>query len=103
MVAASGPTGILAGRPSASPTTECQEVNDARSIANKKQQQQTKIKKNEDGTKHRHETDLYVRPSWTDATLALDQIEKVRLTSFSLIHSPPHLNVHTHTHTRARH
>ncbi|XP_016840300.1 patched isoform X1 [Nasonia vitripennis] len=79
MVAASGPTGILAGRPSASPTTECLEVNVAStSSSNKKhqQKQETRTKKNGNGPKHRHETDLYIRPSWTDAALALDQIEK---------------------------
>jgi hypothetical protein len=64
MVAASGPTGILAGRPPVS-ASGAQEAKDAR-------------RQSGDRVKHRHETDLYVRPSWTDAALALDQLEKVR-------------------------
>ncbi|EZA47071.1 Protein patched [Ooceraea biroi] len=69
MVSASGPisTGILAGRPSGSQgprqhgsSAECEK--DARAT---------------DSAKKRHESDLYVRPSWTDAAIALDQLEKV--------------------------
>ncbi|RLU17567.1 hypothetical protein DMN91_009803 [Ooceraea biroi] len=68
MVSASGPisTGILAGRPSGSQgprqhgsSAECEK--DARAT---------------DSAKKRHESDLYVRPSWTDAAIALDQLEK---------------------------
>ncbi|KAF7395556.1 hypothetical protein HZH68_009606 [Vespula germanica] len=29
-----------------------------------------------ESNKRRHESDLYVRPSWTDAAIALDQLEK---------------------------
>ncbi|XP_032664388.1 protein patched isoform X2 [Odontomachus brunneus] len=67
MVSASGPisTGILAGRPSGSQGSrqncgaECEKDAQAAKSA-----------------KSRHESDLYVRPSWTDAAIALDQLEK---------------------------
>jgi hypothetical protein len=69
MVSASGPisTGILAGRPSGSQGpwqhggAECEK--DAKAA---------------ESARIRHESDLYVRPSWTDAAIALDQLEKVR-------------------------
>lgn len=71
MVSASGPisTGILAGRPSGSQSprqncgAECEKDAQAAKSA-----------------KSRHESDLYVRPSWTDAAIALDQLEKVSST-----------------------
>ncbi|XP_012231499.1 protein patched [Linepithema humile] len=68
MVSASGPisTGILAGRPSGSQGSrqngdaECEK--DAARAA--------------ESAKIRHASDLYIRPSWTDAAIALDQLEK---------------------------
>lgn len=67
MVSASGPisTGILAGRPSGSqgPRQSGGAEKDVKAAEN---------------AKSRHESDLYVRPSWTDAAIALDQLEKVR-------------------------
>lgn len=70
MVSASGPisTGILAGRPSGSQGPRQNDGEEyeknARAVA--------------ENAKIRHESDLYVRPSWTDAAIALDQLEKVR-------------------------
>lgn len=69
MVSVSGPTstGILAGRLSGSPGSR--QNGDAESEKDHKAAERTRI---------RHESDLYVRPSWTDAAIALDQLEKVR-------------------------
>lgn len=78
MVAASGPTGILAERPSGS---ERLHTAGARDLVDQNDQEECawpKEQKKIDKTRHRHETDLYVRPSWTDASIALDQLEKVR-------------------------
>lgn len=65
MVAASGPTGILAGRPISTSQTQSQH--------NHWKDDHVVVEK----TKRRHESDLYIRPSWTDAAIALDQLEKV--------------------------
>jgi len=69
MVSVSGPisTGILAGRLSGSPGSR--QNGDAEGEKDLKVAERTRI---------RHESDLYVRPSWTDAAIALDQLEKVR-------------------------
>ncbi|XP_015587157.1 protein patched isoform X2 [Cephus cinctus] len=67
MVAASGPSGILAGRPSGSQTQILQNGTSTSSCNGKAAME---------NTKQRHESDLYVRPSWTDAAIALDQLEK---------------------------
>ncbi|KAK0164434.1 hypothetical protein PV328_003065 [Microctonus aethiopoides] len=64
MVAASGPTGILAGRPISTSQTQSQH--------NHWKDDHVVVEK----TKRRHESDLYIRPSWTDAAIALDQLEK---------------------------
>ncbi|XP_072766722.1 protein patched isoform X2 [Anoplolepis gracilipes] len=67
MVSASGPisTGILAERPSGSQGPRqnggAEDEKDSRAAEN---------------AKIRHESDLYVRPSWTDAAIALDQLLK---------------------------
>ncbi|XP_018340625.1 PREDICTED: protein patched-like [Trachymyrmex septentrionalis] len=67
MVSVSGPisTGILAGRLSGSPGSR--QNSDAEGEKDLKAAERTRI---------RHESDLYVRPSWTDAAIALDQLEK---------------------------
>ncbi|KAG5326513.1 PTC protein, partial [Acromyrmex heyeri] len=67
MVSVSGPisTGILAGRLSGSPGSR--QNGDAEGEKDLKVAERTRI---------RHESDLYVRPSWTDAAIALDQLEK---------------------------
>ncbi|XP_025990235.1 protein patched [Solenopsis invicta] len=67
MVSVSGPisTGILAGRPSGSPGPR--QNGDAAESEKERKAERDKI---------RHESDLYVRPSWTDAAIALDQLEK---------------------------
>ncbi|XP_011634801.2 protein patched, partial [Pogonomyrmex barbatus] len=67
MVSASGPisTGILAGRPSGSQGPR--QNGDAEGEKDSKAAESARI---------RHESDLYVRPSWTDAAIALDQLEK---------------------------
>lgn len=68
MVSVSGPisTGILAERPSGSQGPRqnggAEDEKDAKAAEN---------------ARIRHESDLYVRPSWTDAAIALDQLEKV--------------------------
>lgn len=69
MVSVSGPisTGILAGRPSGSQGPR--QNGDAEGEKDSKAAERARI---------RHESDLYVRPSWTDAAIALDQLEKVR-------------------------
>ncbi|XP_029676323.1 protein patched isoform X2 [Formica exsecta] len=67
MVSVSGPisTGILAERPSGSQGPRqnggAEDEKDAKAAEN---------------ARIRHESDLYVRPSWTDAAIALDQLEK---------------------------
>lgn len=75
MVAASGPTGILAGRPSESPsqTAAPRGSSSPRNAANHGVFDERK----DAAAAARHESDLYVRPSWTDAAIALDQLEKV--------------------------
>ncbi|XP_071572097.1 protein patched [Temnothorax nylanderi] len=67
MVSVSGPisTGILAGRPSGSQGPR--QNGDAEGEKDSKAAERARI---------RHESDLYVRPSWTDAAIALDQLEK---------------------------
>ncbi|XP_063976925.1 protein patched isoform X1 [Diachasmimorpha longicaudata] len=67
MVTASGPTGILAGRPTAS-TAQSQQQNGTHDSQNNRTI--------DDDDRRRHESDLYVRPSWADAEIALDQILK---------------------------
>ncbi|XP_012276019.1 protein patched isoform X2 [Orussus abietinus] len=67
MVAASGPAGILAGRPSGSQAPAGSQPQNGAPLA-------TPPEKDDAGARHR--SDLYVRPSWTDAALALDQLEK---------------------------
>ncbi|XP_046629599.1 protein patched isoform X1 [Neodiprion virginianus] len=74
MVAPSGPTGILADHPSGSerlhgpaPSQTDRETDLDQPSSNARYT---------GSTRHRHETDLYVRPSWTDAAIALDQLEK---------------------------
>lgn len=69
MVSVSGPvsTGILAERPSGS---QGPRQNGAEDEKDAKAAENAKI---------RHESDLYVRPSWTDAAIALDQLEKVSI------------------------
>ncbi|KYN08568.1 Protein patched [Cyphomyrmex costatus] len=68
MVSVSGPisTGILAGRLSGSPGSR--QNGDAEGEKDLKAAERARI---------RHESDLYVRPSWTDAAIALDQLEKL--------------------------
>ncbi|XP_020282533.1 protein patched isoform X4 [Pseudomyrmex gracilis] len=68
MVSASGPisTGILAGRPSGS---QGPRQNDG-------EEYEKNARVVAENAKIRHESDLYVRPSWTDAAIALDQLEK---------------------------
>lgn len=68
MVTASGPTGILAGRPTAT-TAQSQQQNGTHDSQNNRTI--------DDDDRRRHESDLYVRPSWADAEIALDQIIKV--------------------------
>ena len=81
VAAASGPTGILAGRPSA----VCAAGGCHQEFADPEKPKQKKSKTRLTAVKHRHETDLYVRPSWTDAALALDQLEKVSPLTLSLL------------------
>ncbi|XP_076749448.1 protein patched isoform X4 [Xylocopa sonorina] len=72
MVSASGPTGILAGRPSGSHCPQGSQSSQNGS-ASKIRSENVKTVEN---AKQRHESDLYIRPSWTDAAIALDQLEK---------------------------
>ncbi|XP_046825027.1 protein patched isoform X1 [Vespa crabro] len=100
MVSASGPTGILAGRPSvlqtssssssstntattttttttATATTTITTTNLATPLnGNVHRCENNFAKAIAESNKRRHESDLYVRPSWTDAAIALDQLEK---------------------------
>jgi len=78
----SGPisTGILAGRPSGSQGPR--QNGDAEGEKDLKAAERARI---------RHESDLYVRPSWTDAAIALDQLEKVRTHLIIYRHSTVHL------------
>lgn len=73
MVAAAGPTGILAGRPSLPAVSAAA----AGCPQHKRPGPEPYISKHQQEQQRRHESDLYVRPSWTDAALALDQLEKV--------------------------
>ncbi|PBC33005.1 Protein patched [Apis cerana cerana] len=73
MVSASGPTGILAGRPSGS---QCFQGSQSSQNGSVTKNHNEKNIKNVDNAKQRHESDLYIRPSWTDAAIALDQLEK---------------------------
>lgn len=82
MVAASGPTGILAGRPSESPSQTAALRGNASSRTNSSS---VFDERKDDAV--RHESDLYVRPSWTDAAIALDQLEKVPNAAVSLAQS----------------
>ncbi|KAF7991588.1 hypothetical protein HCN44_008959 [Aphidius gifuensis] len=81
MVSASGPTGILAGRPSQNyhHRQQQQEQQQQQYMENVNDEDERinnndKIKNEEN--RLRHESDLYIRPSWTDAAIALDQLEK---------------------------
>ncbi|XP_076225909.1 protein patched isoform X3 [Nomia melanderi] len=75
MVSASGPTGILAGRPSGS--SQChQNLQSSQNGCTSKVHNDKHIKIGIEDAKQRHESDLYIRPSWTDAAIALDQLEK---------------------------
>ncbi|KAG7203232.1 hypothetical protein KM043_010333 [Ampulex compressa] len=74
MVSASGPTGILAGRPSGSQSFQSSQP--SQNGGTSKVQADEDIKAIAESTKRRHASDLYVRPSWTDAAIALDQLEK---------------------------
>lgn len=86
MVSVSGPisTGILAGRPSGSqgPRQNGDAVTEGE-----------KDSKAAERARVRHESDLYVRPSWTDAAIALDQLEKVR-EKLTLFDPSPFLQIH---------
>lgn len=64
MVAASDPTGILAGRPTGFLHTQSRQTH------------WTDQTVGAETTNQRHESDLYVRPSFTDASIAFDQLEK---------------------------
>lgn len=81
MVSVSGPvsTGILAERPSGSQGLRqnggAEDEKDAKAAEN---------------ARIRHESDLYVRPSWTDAAIALDQLEKV---SASIVYNSFSINI----------
>lgn len=80
MVSASGPTGILAGRPSGS--SQChQNLQSSQNGCTSKVHNDKHIKIGIEDAKQRHESDLYIRPSWTDAAIALDQLEKVSCSS----------------------
>ena len=91
MVAASGPTGILAGRPNATlseqdkngTATSCNNNGKLSMACNNNYKSEKDIGNNnqlaEALAQRRHESDLYVRPSWTDAAIALHQLEKVKL------------------------
>lgn len=74
MVSASGPTGILAGRPSGS---QCLQGSQSSQNGCATRNHNEKNIETEENAKQRHESDLYIRPSWTDAAIALDQLEKV--------------------------
>ncbi|XP_071877009.1 protein patched isoform X1 [Bombus fervidus] len=73
MVSASGPTGILAGRPSGS---QCLQGSQSSQNGCATKNHSEKNAKTVENAKQRHESDLYIRPSWTDAAIALDQLEK---------------------------
>ncbi|XP_076637919.1 protein patched isoform X2 [Colletes latitarsis] len=73
MVSASGPTGILAGRPSGS---QCHQSLSSHNGSTSKVHSEKHVKPHVESAKERHESDLYIRPSWTDAAIALDQLEK---------------------------
>ncbi|XP_034192585.2 protein patched isoform X5 [Osmia lignaria lignaria] len=73
MVSASGPTGILAGRPSGS---QCPQGSLSSQNGSASKIHNDKNAKSLENAKQRHESDLYIRPSWTDAAIALDQLEK---------------------------
>lgn len=70
MVSVSGPisAGILAGRPCGLQSVRQQHGGADECGADVKIAENT----------IRHKSDLYVRPSWTDAAVALDQLEKVK-------------------------
>ncbi|KAK1132580.1 hypothetical protein K0M31_013965 [Melipona bicolor] len=74
MVSASGPTGILAGRPSGSQCLQGSQTSQ-NGCATRNHNEKKNIE-TEENAKLRHESDLYIRPSWTDAAIALDQLEK---------------------------
>ncbi|XP_043484332.1 protein patched isoform X3 [Leptopilina heterotoma] len=77
MTAASGPTGILAGRPSVC-QSQSQNATDTKTNNNNNNNNNNNSKKLAilKSDKIRHNSDLYVRTSWTDANVALDQLEK---------------------------
>lgn len=84
MVSASGPTGILAGRPSGS---QCFQGSQSSQNGSVTKNHNEKNIKNADNAKQRHESDLYIRPSWTDAAIALDQLEKVSFFHFQFFYT----------------
>lgn len=84
MVAASGPTGILAGRPCASSQSAQQQpsrsVNNNNNHSNNNNNNNVRKSSNaEEEARQRHNSDLFVRTSWTDAAIALDQLNKVQI------------------------
>ncbi|XP_076289551.1 protein patched isoform X3 [Lasioglossum baleicum] len=74
MVSASGPTGILAGRPSGSQCHQGPQSTQNGGTGKGYHEKHSKV--SVEDAKLRHESDLYIRPSWTDAAIALDQLEK---------------------------
>lgn len=86
MVSASGPipTGILAERPSG-PQNGGAEYGSGDTAAKATATRTTataKARAAEERARNRHRSDLYVRPSWTDAAIALNQLEKVGIVYF---------------------